>query len=416
MENRKSEKMADVIVIGGGPAGMIAAGAAGSKDKKVILFEKNEKLGKKLYITGKGRCNFTNKVDVNTLIENVVNNGSFLYSAFYTMDSDRLIDFFEDLGLKTKVERGNRVFPASNKASDVTKALKKYLNNNNVQVIYKKVTDILTENNKIEGIKTEDDQIYQCQSLILAAGGKTYQATGSTGDGYDFVKKLGHTVKELYPSLVPLNVHESYETKKLEGLSLKNVEIKIKDIDNSIIYKEFGDMIFTKNGVSGPIVLSASSNLKNIEEKNYILSIDLKPALDHKTLDNRLQRDIKKYANKDFKNALDDLLPSKLIPIFLRRTGIDLRKKVNQLTTDEREKILSLLKEFNFTIKDYSSFNEGIITSGGVDVDEIDPSTMESKLIKGLYFAGELIDVDAYTGGFNLQIAFSTGYLAGLNV
>lgn len=416
MENRKSEKMADVIVIGGGPAGMIAAGAAGSKDKKVILFEKNEKLGKKLYITGKGRCNFTNKVDVNTLIENVVNNGSFLYSAFYTMDSARLIDFFEDLGLKTKVERGNRVFPASNKASDVTKALKKYLNNNNVQVIYKKVTDILTENNKIKGIKTDDDQIYQCQSLILAAGGKTYQATGSTGDGYDFVKKLGHTVKELYPSLVPLNVHESYETKKLEGLSLKNVEIKIKDIDNSIIYKEFGDMIFTKNGVSGPIVLSASSNLKNIEDKNYILSIDLKPALDHKTLDNRLQRDIKKYANKDFKNALDDLLPSKLIPIFLRRTGIDLRKKVNQLTTDEREKILSLLKEFNFTIKDYSSFNEGIITSGGVDVDEIDPSTMESKLIKGLYFAGELIDVDAYTGGFNLQIAFSTGYLAGLNV
>jgi len=415
MENRWSEKMNDVIVIGGGPAGMMAAGTAGSRDKKVQLFEKNEKLGKKLYITGKGRCNFTNKADVNTLIENVVNNSSFLYSAFYSMDSERLIKFFEDLGLKTKVERGNRVFPRSDKASDVTKTLKKYLKENNVEINYKKVQGILTSDNQITGIQTTDGKVYNCESVVLATGGYTYRSTGSTGEGYEMAKKLGHTVNELYPSLVPLELHESYETKKLEGLSLKHVEIKIRKPDNQIIYQDFGDMVFTEQGVSGPIILSASSNLKKVKDKNYILSIDLKPALEYETLNRRLQRDFKKYANKDFKNAFDDLLPSKLIPIFLKRTGIDLRKKVNQITAEEREKIISLLKEFNYTIKDYSSFNEGIVTAGGVEVNEINPSTMESKIVKGLYLAGEMIDVDAYTGGFNLQIAFSTGYLAGLN-
>lgn len=416
MENKWSEKMYDVIVIGGGPAGMMAAGTAGSRNKKVNLFEKNEKLGKKLYITGKGRCNFTKKVDVNALIENVVNNSSFLYSAFYTMDSERLINFFEELGLKTKVERGNRVFPRSDKASDVNKALKKYLKENNVQIEYKKVKEILTDNNKVKGVQTIDGKVHHCESVVLATGGYTYRATGSTGEGYEMAKKLGHTIKDLYPSLVPLELHEKYETKNLEGLSLKNVEIKVKEPDNNIIYQKFGDMVFTENGVSGPIILSASSNLKEVKNKNYILSLDLKPALDHETLDKRLQRDFKKYANKDFKNSLDDLLPSKLIPVFLKRTNIDLRKKVNQITAEEREKIISLFKEFNYTIKDYSSFDEGIITSGGVKVNEIDPSTMESKIIKGLYLAGEIIDVDAYTGGFNLQIAFSTGYLAGLNV
>ena len=415
MEDNWSEIMTDVIVIGGGPAGLMAAGTAGSRNRSVKLFEKNEKLGKKLYITGKGRCNFTNKVDVNTLIENVVNNSDFLYSAFYSMDSERLIDFFEKLGLKSKVERGNRVFPKTDKASDVTKALKKYLNNNEVQVKYEKVEEIISENNKIKGIKSKDGSFYECSSLILASGGNTYQSTGSTGEGYEMAKDLGHTVNKLYPSLVPLNLYEKYETEKLEGLSLKFVEITIKDPKNKEIFKDFGDLVFTEKGVSGPIVLSASSHLKEVKGKSYILSIDLKPALDYQTLDRRLQRDFKKYANKDFKNALDDLLPSKLIPIFLKRTGIDLRKKVNQITAEEREKIISLLKEFNFTIEDYSSFNEGIITSGGIDVDEINPSTMESKIIEGLYFAGEIIDVDAYTGGFNLQIAFSTGYLAGLN-
>lgn len=407
--------MTDVIVIGGGPAGLMAAGTAGSRDRSVTLFEKNDKLGKKLYITGKGRCNFTNKVDVNTLIENVVNNNEFLYSAFYTMDSERLIDFFEKLGLKSKVERGNRVFPKTDKASDVTKALKKYLDNNEVQVQYEKVEDIISENKQIKGIKTKDGSFYECSSLILASGGYTYRSTGSTGEGYEMAKALGHTVNKLYPSLVPLNLYEKYETEKLEGLSLKFVEITIKDPKNKEIFQDFGDLVFTEKGVSGPIVLSASSHLKEVKGKSYILSIDLKPALDYQTLDRRLQRDFKKYANKDFKNSLDDLLPSKLIPIFLKRTGIDLRKKVNQITAEEREKIISLLKEFNFTIEDYSSFNEGIITSGGIDVDEINPSTMESKIIEGLYFAGEVIDVDAYTGGFNLQIAFSTGYLAGLN-
>ncbi len=415
MEDNWSEIMTDVIVIGGGPAGLMAAGTAGSRNRSVTLYEKNDKLGKKLYITGKGRCNFTNKVDVNTLIENVVNNSDFLYSAFYTMDSERLIDFFEKMGLKSKVERGNRVFPKSDKASDVTKALKKYLKNNEVQVKYEKVDKIISENKQIKGIKTKDGNFYECSSLILAAGGNTYQSTGSTGEGYEMAKALGHTVNELYPSLVPLNLYEKYETEKLEGLSLKFVEITIKDPKNKEIFQDFGDLVFTEKGVSGPIVLSASSHLKEVKGKSYILSIDLKPALDYQTLDRRLQRDFKKYANKDFKNSLDDLLPSKLIPIFLKRTGIDLRKKVNQITAEEREKIISLLKEFNFTIEDYSSFNEGIITSGGIDVDEINPSTMESKEIEGLYFAGEIIDVDAYTGGFNLQIAFSTGYLAGLN-
>lgn len=408
--------MSEVIVIGGGPAGMMAAGTAASRDKEVVLFEKNEKLGKKLYITGKGRCNFTNKSDVNTLLENVVNNKNFLYSAFYTMDSERLIQFFENLGLKTKVERGNRVFPASDKASDVNKTLKRYLNENNVEVVYEKIKEIETEDNKIKSVITDKGEIYYCKSLILATGGYTYRATGSTGEGYKMAEELGHTINELYPSLVPLDLYERYETEKLEGLSLKYVKIKIKDPNNNVIYQDFGDMVFTKKGVSGPIILSASSNLKEVKDKNYILSIDLKPALDNNQLDKRIQRDFKKYANKDFKNSLQDLLPSKLIPIFLNRTGIDLRKKVNQITADEREKIISLLKEFNFTIKDYSSFNEGIITSGGVEVDEIDPTTMQSKIIDELYFAGEIIDVDAYTGGFNLQIAFSTGYLAGLNI
>ncbi|MCF8002266.1 MAG: NAD(P)/FAD-dependent oxidoreductase [Halanaerobiales bacterium] len=408
--------MSEVIVIGGGPAGMMAAGVAASRGKEVVLFEKNEKLGKKLYITGKGRCNFTNKSDVNTLLENVVNNKNFLYSAFYTMDSERLIQFFEDLGLKTKVERGNRVFPASDKASDVNKTLKKYLKENNVEIVYKKIKNIETENNRIKSVITEKDEIYYCKSLILATGGYTYRATGSTGEGYEMAKNLGHTINDLYPSLVPLDLYERYETEKLEGLSLKFVKIKVKNPNNEVIYQDFGDLVFTEKGVSGPIILSASSNLKDVKDKNYILSIDLKPALDYDKLDQRIQRDFKKYANKDFKNSLNDLLPSKLIPIFLNRTKIDLRKKVNQITSDEREKIISLLKEFNFTIKDYSSFDEGIITSGGVEVDEINPTNMESKIIDDLYFAGEIIDVDAYTGGFNLQIAFSTGYLAGLNV
>ncbi|MDZ7672333.1 MAG: NAD(P)/FAD-dependent oxidoreductase [Halanaerobiales bacterium] len=406
--------MSDVIVIGGGPAGMMAAGTAGKREKEVILFEKNNKLGKKLYITGKGRCNFTNDVEVEELIDNVVNNSNFLYSAFYSLDSQRLRNFFEELGLSSKVERGNRVFPKSDKSNDVTKALKRYLKKNKVNTIYEKVESIETENNKITGVKTKSTE-YEADSVIIATGGYTYQSTGSTGEGYELARSLGHNIVDLNPSLVPLDLYESYETKKLEGLTLKYVGLKIKDPNNKNIFEDFGDLIFTGNGVSGPIILSASSNLRDIKNKNLILSIDLKPALDYETLDNRLQRDFKKYNNKDFKNSMDDLLPSKIIPIFLERTNIDLRKKVNQLTVEERNRITNLLKEFNFTIKDYSSFDRGIITSGGVDVKEVNPSTMESKLVKGLYFAGEVIDVDGYTGGFNLQIAFSTGYLAGLN-
>lgn len=405
----------DVITVGGGPAGMMAAGTAADNGRNVKLFEKNEKMGKKLYITGKGRCNFANKTDVNGLIENVVNNKNFLYSAFYTLDSERLISFFKDLGLNSKVERGNRVFPVTDKASDVTKVLKKYLKNNEVIINYEGIKGIISDDKKVKGIITENDQRYYSESIILATGGYTYRSTGSTGEGYEMAKKLGHSITKLYPSLVPFELHEKYETKKLEGLTLKHVKIKVKNTNNETIYEDFGDLIFTKNGVSGPIILSASSNLDEIKDKNLILSIDLKPALDHKTLDRRLQRDFKKYSNKDFKNVFNDLLPKKLIPIFLKRSKIDLKKKVNQITAEERERVISLLKEYNFTIRDYSSFDEGIITSGGIEVDEIDPSTMESKIIEGLYFAGEIIDVDAYTGGFNLQIAFSTGYLAGLN-
>lgn len=408
--------MSKVIVIGGGPAGMMAAGAAGENNNNVLLFEKNYKLGKKLYITGKGRSNFTNKTDVKSMLENVVNNRSFLYSAFYSMDSSRLIDFFESLGLESKVERGNRVFPSSDKASDVNKALKKYLNNNNVEIIHQEVIKILIEDKKVTGIKTNKGQTYYSDKVILATGGATYKSTGSTGDGYRLAKELGHSIVPIYPSLVPLELYERNEIKRLEGLTLKNVEIKIKTPSNEIIFSEFGDMIFTEKGVSGPIILSASSNLKQVKNKNYILSIDLKPALDYQTLDNRLKRDFKKYANKNFKNALNDLLPSKIIYPFLDRTNIDTNKKVNQLTRDERETVLSLLKEYNFTVSDYASFDQGIVTSGGVDVNQIKPSTMESKLIEGLYFAGEVIDVDAYTGGFNLHIAFATGYLAGINI
>ncbi|MCF8008778.1 MAG: NAD(P)/FAD-dependent oxidoreductase [Halanaerobiales bacterium] len=408
--------MSKVIVIGGGPAGMMAAGTAGKNNNDVLLFEKNYKLGKKLYITGKGRSNFTNKTDVETMLDNVVNNRSFLYSAFYSMDNNRLISFFENLGLKSKVERGNRVFPKSDKASDVTKALKKYLKDNNVEIIHEKVIKILKEDNKIIGIKTNKDQTYYSEKVILAAGGATYKSTGSTGDCYNLAKNIGHSIIPIYPSLVPLELYEKSEIKRLEGLTLKNVEIKIKDTSNQIIFSEFGDMVFTENGVSGPIILSASSNLKQVKNKNYILSIDLKAALDYQTLDNRLKREFKKYANKNFKNALNDLLPSKMIYPFLDRTKIDTNKKVNQLTKDERETVLSLLKEFNFTISDYVSFDRGIVTSGGIDVKQINPSSMESKLINGLYFAGEIMDVDAYTGGFNLHIAFATGYLAGINV
>jgi len=407
--------MSDVIVIGGGPAGMMAAGTAAERKKEVILFEKNKKLGKKLYITGKGRCNLTNKSDVKNLLDHVVNNRTFLYSAFYTMDSQRLINFFKDLGLKTKVERGSRVFPKSDKASDVNKVLKKYLKQNEVKIIHKEIIDIISKNNKVVKVLTADQKEYKCNSLILAAGGSTYQATGSTGQAYEMAEKQGHEIKELYPSLVGLDLYESYETKHLEGLSLKMVKIKIKTSSNEVLYQDFGDLIFTDTGVSGPIILSASSNFKNIKDKNYILSIDLKPGLEKNKLDRRLQRDFNKYANKDFKNSLDDLLPQKIIPIFLKRTGIDLRKKVNQITQEERQKTISLFKQFNFTIKDYSSFNQAIVTSGGVNVDQINPQTMESKIIEGLYFAGEIIDVDALTGGYNLQIAFSTGYLAGLN-
>ena len=410
------DKLNEIIVVGGGPAGMMAAGTAAMKGYKVTLIEKNNMLGKKLLITGKGRCNITNSCDIDELIDNIHTNGNFLYSSFYTFSNTDLIEFFEKLGLKTKVERGNRVFPASDKSHDVVNALTKYIKSNGVLVIRQEAKKILTKGNGVIGIETKDGSSIKGDKVIIATGGMSYPATGSTGDGYRMAKELGHTIIPLKPSLVPLVVKEKW-IKELQGLSLKNVSISVfnKSNNKKRIYSDFGEMIFTHFGLSGPIVLSASAHMQDLSSNEYILSIDLKPALTEEQLDKRIQRDFEKYSRKQFKNALDDLFPKKLIPIITRMSGIPDNKPVNQITKDERLGLVSLIKGFTLHIIGTRPIKEAIITSGGVSTDEIDPGTMESKLIKGLYFAGEIIDVDAYTGGFNLQIAFSTGYVAGFN-
>ncbi len=407
--------MKKVIVIGGGPAGMIAAGYASLNGNKVILIEKNEKLGKKLYITGKGRCNVTNASDPETLIQNTVSNPYFMYSAFYTFGSEQTMEFFENLGIKLKVERGNRVFPKSDKSSDIIKGLERFLKKNNVDIKLKtEVDDIIIESNKILGVKLKDGSEILADSVIIATGGLSYPVTGSTGDGYRFAKKCGHTVSKLYPSLVPLKAEEKW-CKELQGLSLKNVSIEVK-IGGKSVYKNFGEMMFTHFGVTGPLILSASRYITDkISEKPEII-IDLKPALSDKELDSRILRDFEKFINKTFKNSLEQLLPQKIIPVIIRLSNIDPDKKVNEITKDERKKLCSLLKNLKLHIIDTTGFSEAVITCGGVNVDEIDPSTMASKVVDGLFFAGEVIDVDSFTGGFNLQVAFSTGYLAGTNV
>ena len=402
-----------IIVIGGGPAGMMAAGTAGKRGHKVYLIEKNEKLGKKLYLTGKGRCNLTNDIDIRDFIENVPVNGDFLYSAFYTFSNYQLIELLNNLGLKTKVERGNRVFPVSDKASDVIKALKKYLKINNVRIVQKKVEKLKIDRNKVEGVKLTDGNIIYGDSIILATGGKAYPATGSTGDGYKFANKAGHTIKRLKPSLVPLEVKNNW-INNLKGLKLKNIAITVYN-DNEIIYQDFGEMEFIRNGISGPVVLSASSHMDDINVNKYSISIDLKPALSKNNLDRRIAKDFNKYSRKYFINSLSDLLPAKIIPIIVDMINIPRDKPVHQITKDERLLLVNLLKNIKIDITDYRSFKEAIITSGGINVSEINPSTMESNIVKGLYFAGEIIDVNGYTGGFNLQIAFSTGYLAGIS-
>lgn len=401
--------MTRILVVGGGPAGMMAAYRAAKNGAKVALFEKNDRLGRKLRITGKGRCNVTNACTVEELIGNVPQNARFLYSAFYTFTNDDTRAFFESLGVPLKVERGNRVFPVSDKAADIAEAMHRALRREGVKILYEPIQKVLIKDGAAIGVATKSGKKYAADRVVVATGGKSYPATGSTGDGYRFAKAAGHTVTPLQPSLVSLVTREHYD---LAGLSLKNTAIRVFR-GKKCIYEDFGEMLFTHYGVSGPMILSASAHLR--EEGEYILSIDLKPALSEKELDQRILRDFEKISRKHFAHALDELLPKKMIPVMIERSGIDPHKEINSVKREERARLLGLFKNFSLTVTGKRPIDEAIITSGGVSVKEIDPGTMESKLCKNLYFAGEIIDCDAYTGGFNLQIAFSTGYLAGEN-
>jgi predicted Rossmann fold flavoprotein len=411
MEN----KMEDVIVIGGGPAGMMAAIMAARNNKRVVLIEKNEKLGKKLFITGKGRCNITNNSDVLEHMKNNNANPKFLYSAYYTLDSSLLINFLEELGLNVKTERGNRVFPQSDKSSDVINALKNELIRQNVSVyLNEKVEKIVINDYTIKEVFTNKKRMFQGANIIIATGGISYAMTGSTGDGYTFAKAMGHKVTPLSQGLVPLEIKEPY-VKSLQGLALKNIQVKFEK-NQKVLYDGFGEMLFTHYGISGPIILTGSSALPKDTVKDIKVLIDLKPSLTHDQLDQRLLRDFEKNNRKNYSNALDGLLPKKLIPIIIELSKISEFKKVDQITKEERNNLVNLLKQLELTISNRRDYNEAIITRGGVNVKEIDPNTMESKLNKGVYFVGEVLDLDANTGGFNLQIAFSTGYLAGLSI
>ncbi|AKN30684.1 FAD-dependent oxidoreductase [Clostridium carboxidivorans P7] len=405
--------MSTVIVIGGGPAGMMAAIAA-SKKHNTILIEKNEKLGKKLYITGKGRCNVTNAKDINDFFDYIPGNSTFLYSALYTFTNEDTMNFFKNLDVELKVERGDRVFPKSDKSSDIISALEKALRKNNVDIrLNTKIKKFLFENNIINAVQLEDGSTIKGDDFVLCTGGVSYPQTGSTGEGFKIAQGLGHNVTKLMPSLVPIEIEEDW-IKELQGLSLKNVELTIKDSKKKILYKDFGEMLFTHFGISGPIVLSASRIIN--KSNNLKAIIDLKPALSNEELDKRIQKDFSKCLNKDFKNSLDELLPKKLISIIIALSGIDPIKKVNLITKEERKNLVNLVKNLSLNIKGLRPMAEAIVTAGGVNVKEIDPSTMKSKILNNLYFAGEIIDVDAYTGGFNIQIALSTGYLAGTKI
>ncbi len=409
--------MIDVCVIGGGAAGLMAAGAAAQRGLNTVILERNEKVGRKVMITGKGRCNVTNNCALlNDLIMNIPVNGRFLFSAFSKFMPADTMEFFENYGVPLKVERGDRVFPESDKASDIVDALRKFALTSGAKVINGRAKELLTENNAVIGVKTFDDEIIEAKAVIVATGGKSYPLTGSTGDGYILAEKTGHTIIEPKPSLVPLEVHEGW-CSSVMGLSLRNIAIRVEDNENyKCVYKDFGEMLLTHFGVSGPVILSASSHMKDIKKGKYSLYIDLKPALDEDKLDKRIQRDFLENSNKNFINALDALLPKKLVPIIVKLSGIKPSQKVNQITRAQREDLVYLLKNLKLTINGFRPIDEAIVTSGGVSVKDINPKNMMSKKVDNLFFAGEVIDVDAYTGGFNLQIAFSTGMLAGKSV
>lgn len=413
--------MSQVIVIGGGAAGMFAAIAAAKNGHQVTLFEKNEKLGKKIFITGKGRCNITNAAEIEELFNAVVTNSKFLYSSFYGYTNQNVIDFFEDAGVPVKIERGNRVFPVSDHSSDVIRALEREMKKAGVKVcLNTEVKSIEAENGKFRRVVLKDTTIQNADACIVATGGLSYRSTGSTGDGFRFAQSVGHKVTQCYPSLVPMETKEPWVC-ELQGLSLRNVEAKILD-GKKELYKDFGEMLFTHFGVSGPLIISASSYIgkkfvdKKGQKKELTLEIDLKPALTEEQLDQRVLRDFEENHNRQFKNAITKLFPSKLIPVILELSGIDPEKKVNSIEKEERKQFVHLIKHFRMTLTGLRDYPEAIITKGGVNVKEIDPGTMESKLVKGLYFAGEVLDLDALTGGFNLQIAWSTGYAAGNSI
>ena len=414
--------MSKVIVVGGGPAGMFAAYFAAKNGHTVTLLEQNEKLGKKLYITGKGRCNITNAGEMEELFNNVCSNPKFLYSAFYSYTNEQVVDFFESYGLRTKVERGNRVFPMSDHSSDVIATLNKALKDVGVEVrLHTRVQELLTTDEAdespavITGLKLENGQSLKADAVVLATGGISYPSTGATGDGYRFAEKLHHKIVEPTPSLVPFETKETW-VKELQGLSLKNVAIKIVN-NKKVLYEDFGEMLFTHFGVSGPMILSASAAMKPACFQEHLVAyIDLKPAIDADTLDKRILREFEEAKNKQYKNSIQKLLPGKMVPVIIELSGIDPEKKVNEISKEERKQLVQLLKTLPITITGLRGWNEAIITKGGISVKDVNPSTMESKKVKNLYICGEVLDLDAMTGGFNLQIAWSTGYLAGNSI
>ena len=402
----------DIIVIGGGAAGLMVSSAAAEKNARVLLLEKNDKLGKKLRITGKGRCNITNNREIREIIENIPRGGRFLQGAFSKFSAQETMRFFEEIGVNVKTERGERVFPVSDSAHEVADALLRHARKTGVQVETGTADAVLTENGAVSGVKTKSGAVIPCNAAVIATGGLSYPLTGSTGDGYRMAQKLGHTVTALKPSLVPL-VEDGDFCGRMQGLTLRNIRISVYDGGKKPVYEDFGELLFTHFGLSGPVILSASAHMRDFDNKKYYILIDLKPALDEKKLDARILSDFSKFSNRDFSNSLSELLNRLMIPVIIERTGIPTNTKVHSISREQRQALLKTVKDFRIDIASAASVEEAVITSGGISLKEISPSTMESKLVRGLFFAGEVIDADAYTGGYNLQIAWSTGRLAG---